>query len=81
LGREITLRNGCEVILKRKDKKSYKGRTGEKTCESSLRGASFATSEVEILENKIISWDRGFNKKGEHVWGAEKGGYIFEKLK
>jgi len=79
--KDITLRNGCEVILKRIGEKDFKGQTGEKTCESSLRGASFATSEVEILDQKIISWDRGFDDKGEHIWGAEKGGYIFEKLK
>ena len=45
-----------------------------------MRGASFARSEVEILEDKVISWDRGFDANGEYVWGAEKGPYIFNKL-
>ncbi|MBT8303098.1 MAG: chromophore lyase CpcT/CpeT [Bacteroidia bacterium] len=78
--KDITLRKGCEVLLNKFDGKNFKGRTGEKTCESTLRGASFATSEVELTPERIISWDRGFDAEGNHVWGADKGGYIFDKL-
>ena len=74
-------RTGCEVLLKRLGENHYKGSTGIKTCESSLRGASYATSEVEINPTQILSWDRGFDSIGNHVWGAEKAGYIFDKLK
>ena len=77
---QVTKKEGCEVLLKRIDADYFKGETGEKTCESTLYGASYATSEVEILSDKIISWDRGFDDKDEHIWGAEKGGYIFNKL-
>ena len=77
---KVSKKEGCEVLLKRIKPNYYKGQTGERSCESTLRGASYATSEVEILEDKIISWDRGFDDKDEHVWGAEKGGYIFNKL-
>ena len=77
---DLILRDGCEVILKRLDKNHYKGSTGENSCNSSLRGASYATSEVEITEGTIISWDRGMDRDGNQVWGAEKGGYIFNKI-
>ena len=77
---DITEREGCEVLLKRLDKNHFKGETGINTCKSSLRGASYATSEVEIKGNKIISWDRGFNSENTQVWGATEAGYIFEKL-
>ncbi|GAA0747588.1 chromophore lyase CpcT/CpeT [Gaetbulibacter jejuensis] len=77
---QVSKKEGCEVLLKRLDSNHFKGETGEKTCESTLYGASYATSEVEIFQDKIISWDRGFDDKGEHIWGAEKGGYIFNKL-
>ncbi len=76
----IVERTGCEVLLKRLGENHYKGATGIKTCESSLRGASYATSEVEITSEQILSWDRGFDADGNHVWGAEKAGYIFNKL-
>lgn len=72
-------REGCAVILK-KDGDSYSGSTNEKDCKSSMRGASYATSEVTIKADVIESWDRGFNEKDEHVWGAEKAGYVFKRL-
>lgn len=77
----LTLREGCKVILQREDAGHFVGETVDKQCKSNLRGASYATSEVTINEDRIISWDRGFDEKDEQVWGAEKGGYIFLKTK
>lgn len=77
---DLNLRKGCEVMLKRIEKSHYVGKTGLKSCESALRGAAYATSEVVLLKEKIISWDRGFDSIGNHVWGATKGGYIFDKI-
>lgn len=78
--KDIALKDGCEVILNRISEKHYMGKTGDTTCASSLYGASYARSEVEILEDKVISWDRGFDADGNYVWGAKKGPYIFNKL-
>jgi len=76
----VTEKEGCEVLLTRVKENHFQGSTGVYTCMSTLRGASYATSEVEIFENKIISWDRGFDAEGNYVWGAKKGGYVFEKV-
>lgn len=78
--KDIALKEGCEVILKRTAPNQFIGKTADATCISTMRGASFARSEVEILEDKIISWDRGFDANGDYVWGAEKAGYIFNKI-
>lgn len=78
---DIELKQGCEVVLKRTAQNKFVGQTGEKTCPSELRGASYATSKVTVLENQILSWDQGFDKEGKQVWGAEKAGYVFDKLK
>lgn len=72
--------NGCEVVLATLGKNHYKGSTGEKSCESTLYGASYAHSAVEISEGKVYSWDRGLDADGQQIWGAVKGGYIFKKL-
>jgi len=45
------------------------------------RRAQYATSEVQIYPNRIVSWDRGFDSEGKQVRGAVKSGYIFRKLK
>lgn len=77
---QIELKPGCEVVLHRIEKNKFAGQTGEKSCPSELRGASYATSKVTVTPSQILSWDQGFNKEGKQVWGAEKAGYIFEKL-
>lgn len=78
---QLTIRKGCEVILQQQPDGSFKGSTQNGTCESSLRGASYAMSVVNITKEGITSWDQGFDNTGEQVWGATEGGYIFDKLK
>lgn len=77
---DIELKPGCEVILKKQPDGTFIGQTGEKTCPSELRGASYASSKVTVTPTQILSWDQGFDKEGKQVWGAVKGGYIFDKI-
>jgi hypothetical protein len=72
-------RTGCEVILKKVNATTFEGSTKDKQCASTLRGASYANSIVRIEQNKIVSWDQGFDASDKQVWGATKGGYIFDK--
>lgn len=76
----LELRTGCAVYLKEQPDGSFTGETKPYTCESTLRGAAYATSVVTVTKNKIESWDQGFNVEGEQVWGATKGGYIFDRI-
>lgn len=75
----LLLKEGCEVVLYRADDGYFEGGTIDKNCSSDLRGANYATSEVMIDKDKMITWDRGFDENGNQVWGATKGGYIFKK--
>ncbi|MBX7044657.1 MAG: chromophore lyase CpcT/CpeT [Ignavibacteria bacterium] len=74
-------REGCGVYLTKTKSGNYKGLTKGKDCPSDLRGAKYATSEVTIYKNKLVSWDRGWGDNGEQIWGATGGGYIFKKQK
>lgn len=74
-------RQGCAIYLKKDKDGNFAGSTPGKECLSSLRGSAYATSEVVIHENKLVSWDRGWDKDDKQVWGAEKGGYQFIKQK
>ncbi|WP_395053328.1 chromophore lyase CpcT/CpeT [Flavobacterium sp.] len=76
---EIDKKEGCGVVLKRIGKNNFSGSTGNKTCPSELRGASYASSIVTVTPNSIVSWDQGYDKNDKQVWGAEKGGYEFLK--
>lgn len=75
----LTLREGCTVAL-RKQRDRFTGGTEGKGCASELRGAAYATSEVEILADRMITLDRGWDTTGKQVWGSEKGGYEFMRI-
>ncbi len=76
---DLSLREGCTVFLKKQKDGSYAGATQGIGCESTLRGAKYASSKATITKNVLRSWDQGFNEKGEQVWGAKKGAYEFVK--
>ena len=78
----LIVKEGCAIYLfKICEKGVYRGSTPGKECLSSLRGATYATSEVTICKDRMVSWDRGWNDQGQQVWGAEEGGYIFIRRK
>ena len=78
--KDLVIRDGCAVILEHKGN-MFRGSTIEDRCKSSLRGATYATSKVKIYPDRVESWDQGFDKDGNQVWGAVKGGYVFKKIK
>ena len=82
LGPEILAeREGCAIYLDYDGKGAFVGSTRDPICHSNLNGARYATSEVRLTVTELYSWDRGFNAVKQQVWGAEKGGYIFKKIK
>lgn len=79
--KDLKLKQGCTVYLKKTQSNQYEGATLDGSCLSDFRGASYATSIVNIKAGELTSWDRGFDEAGKHVWGAEKGPYVFLKSK
>lgn len=69
-------RPGCAVNLTWRDG-AFVGATHPTACLSSLRGASYATSEVRLTPEGLTSWDRGYDAAGVQVWGAVVGPYEF----
>lgn len=74
----IDAMEGCAITLQRY-KSIYSGGTNGRDCPNSRNGAAYATSEVTIRSDRMVSWDRGYDAGGRQVWGAEKGGYVFLK--
>lgn len=75
---DAELRAGCEVVL-RAAEDGYTGSTVDKNCESTLSGASYATSDVTLTADTVRSWDRGYDAMDNQVWGAEAGPYVFDR--
>lgn len=76
---DLIEREGCAVYLRRYPDSSFRGSTRDKECTSNLRGATYATSKITIRDDRIESWDQGWNDQDEQVWGAEISGYVFLK--
>ncbi len=77
----LLIRQGCAVYLKKGKDNCYTGSTKDKECLSTLRGATYATSQVTICPDQIVSWDQGWNGEDQQVWGAETEGYVFKRKK
>lgn len=71
---------GCESLLIKQSSDAFVGGTIGKECVNNHRGAAYATAQVKITPEYIYSWDRGFDKHDQQVWGARKGGYMFKKV-
>lgn len=76
--KDLVERAGCAVHL-RAVGDHFEGGTRGQECESTLMGASYATSEVILRDDGLESWDRGFNAQGRQVWGATAGAYVFQR--
>jgi hypothetical protein len=75
---KLLARDGCAVALVPKGD-GFAGATEGTQCQSDLRGAAYATSEVTLTASEMRSWDRGFDGAGKQVWGPTKGPYVFVK--
>lgn len=76
----LTLLSGCDLLL-HFNGKTFTGKTGDTSCTDSWGEATYVTSKVTVSTTQMQRWDQGWNKAGEQVWGAEKGPYIFDKIK
>jgi len=58
---------------------AFDGGTVGKSCASALAGATYATSDVALSKQALLSWDRGFDQHDTQVWGATDGPYVFAR--
>jgi hypothetical protein len=75
---DLEERVGCAITLTWDDQNgAFTGSTTGTGCPSDLAGASYATSQVVLGLDRMVTWDRGFDATGRQVWGATRGGYEF----
>jgi len=78
-GQKVHLK-GCNLYIE-KIKDMYVGGTSNFDCKSTYGGASYLTTDFRVYEDRIESWERGWNSSGTLVWGTDKGHFIFIKNK
>jgi len=75
----LIIKDGCDVFFSWDGEKFY-GTTEGVGCISTTNGASYATTELELTNTYMSSWDQGWNSNGVQVWGSTVGPYMFDKL-
>jgi CpeT protein len=73
---ELVERVGCKVSL-HADGPVYRGATSGRGCPTTLKGATYVTSDVVLDTFGLRSWERGFDPSGAQKWGTESGPYVF----
>lgn len=76
----LTLEPGCNMTFERVNKNLFKGSAGaNKSCKSTLRGATHTVSNTELTPTNLTNLDQGFDDEGNHKWGPPPGtiGHIF----
>jgi hypothetical protein len=76
----LVSREGCGVMLEEVAPGTFSGGTVGKGCSSDINGATYTTSTVSLTSSRLVSWDRGYDAQDRQVWGAVKGGYVFDKI-
>ncbi|MEM7168439.1 MAG: chromophore lyase CpcT/CpeT [Planctomycetota bacterium] len=77
---QLERRSGCSIYLTQSGSNRFEGSTQAQDCLSTLRGAAYATSEVDLTPTLLTTWDRGYDAAGEQVWGAKDGPYQFRRI-
>lgn len=78
---DLQERVGCAVTLTWDGGgKSFTGSTAGTGCPSELNGAAYATSQIVLESDRMLTWDRGYDATGQQVWGATEGGYEFLRI-
>jgi|TARA_B100001250_G_scaffold29340_1_gene24068 hypothetical protein len=72
---EIIALNPVADIHFRKEGDAYMGRN----FKAPLINGGYLRSECILEKNKYTVMDRGFDDKGEQVWGSEYGAFVFDK--
>jgi hypothetical protein len=78
---QLSLVEGCSVTFEKVSDAHYRGAMRERTCKSSIRGATWMMSRGELTPSATITLDQGFDDAGNHKWGPPPGviGHIFIK--
>ncbi len=79
--KSLILKDGCQLALQKVSDIEWRGGTVGTNCQTTLRGASYAVSESTITPEGLRVWDRGYDSAGKQVWGPEKTGYEFVRVR
>jgi len=78
----LEAREGCEIYFQKKTSSIYQGKTNNRTCSSTnlMKNVDYITSSIILSQDRISSWDRGYDNNGKQVWGKIQGPYKYKRI-
>ncbi|MFT3884299.1 MAG: chromophore lyase CpcT/CpeT [Flavobacteriales bacterium] len=70
------LLKGCTMTIIW-NKGTFGGSTNGEDCLNKKDGANYVVMDMTIGIDGIVSWERGFDARGNQIWGSGIGGYEF----
>ncbi|MDY7020774.1 MAG: chromophore lyase CpcT/CpeT [Cyanobacteriota bacterium] len=70
----------CSVFLKRSGSE-YIGQTQLEGCPANFKGVVTVTNKIILNADGMETFDRGYDQKGNQVWGAENRPYHYQRVK
>lgn len=77
----LEMRDGCDVLYKRKTSSIYVGKTNNLSCLSKIKNVAYTISNIVLSSDQISVWDRGYDVEGKQVWGKLQGAYKYKRIK
>jgi hypothetical protein len=77
---DLEEKDGCGVVLRRRDDGTFEGGTLGMACRNTFGGAAYATSFVTVFDDRLEAWDRGYDAENKPVWGPDAGPYVFRRV-
>jgi len=71
---------GCGAVVTRAGAGRFEGGTTGNRCRNSYKGAAYAISQSALTADEMQNWDRGFNERGELMWGPAAGAYRLRRV-
>lgn len=75
---ELFPREGCTVFMVRTGG-AFVGSIEGDGCLDTTDGATYMTTEMVVSPDMIQVWDRGFDSRGQQVWGPREGATVFRR--
>jgi hypothetical protein len=69
----------CSVFL-RQERQNYVGATQASGCSTKYKGAVRVTNEIVLFERGMETRDRGYDARGNLIWGAREEPYRYRKI-
>jgi hypothetical protein len=77
----IVYLSGCDVYFTLGGDGVFRGAHQRGTCKPATLKVAYIYADKTVGPEGMMFWERGYDERDRPVWGPEKGGYVFARMK